>query len=312
MASSRRLAAWYFQLGQSLEAGVPLLEALAAPGPESGARAALVGRLRTGAALVEELARADWLPRADAHLLMAGAEAGRLPAVCARLSAQHEMLSRLQGRALLAVLYPLLVVHVGVVALPLRHLVLGSPLVYVRQVALGGGAVWLVLGALWGLGRIGGLRRRVFAVLPWLGSYQRARDLGVLAQVLDGYLSAGVSPVTAWQAAGDATGAPRLRALGRRVAAEAEAGRQPGLALAREPAVPLEFAQAYRTGEQSGRLDGSLAWLARRYGEEAERKLTHASLWYPQIVLLGVAVWVGVNVVSLYAGYLRDLLNLME
>ena len=76
------------------------------------------------------------------------------------------------------------------------------------------------------------------------------------------------------------------------MAAEAEAGRQPGVALLQERAVPAEFAQAYRAGERSGRLDESLGWLARRYEEEAERKLGLVALWYPQFALLGVAVWV--------------------
>lgn len=313
MASSRRLAAWYFQLAQSLDAGVPLLEALAAPGgPDGRARAVLIERLRGGARLSDELARADWLPRVDAHLLIAGAEAGRLPATCLRLATRHELVARFTGKLALAILYPLIVVHVGALVLPLRHLVLGSALEYVRLVVLALGGLWLTLALLFLLGRHGRLRRTVCAALPWFAGFQRARDLSTLATVLDGYLAAGVSPVIAWTTAGEATGAPALAALGRRMAAEAEAGRQPGLALAGEKALPADFAHSYRTGERSGRLDESLGWLARRYAEEAERKLSLASLWYPQFALLAVAVWVGVNFVSLYAGYLRELLNIME
>lgn len=314
MASSRRLAAWYFQLAQSLEAGVPLLEAWSAPGgPAPAARAVMVERLRGGATWPGELAAAVWLPSVDRHLLSAGAEAGRLPAACRRLAVQHETVARLTGRAVLATLYPLAVVHLGAVLLPLRELVLGSAAAYARQVALVLVPLWLVLlGARLAGQQFPGLRRRVFAVLPGVAGYQRARDLGVLAAVLEGYVANGLSPVVAWAMAGAATGAPRLQALGARLAAEAEAGRQPGLALVHERTVPAEFAQAYRSGEQSGRLDESLGWLARRYAEEAERCLTHVSLWYPMLALLAVAGWVGASIVSIYSGYLTDLLSIME
>lgn len=314
MSSSRRLAAWYFQLAQTLEAGVPLPEAWLAPGgPAPTARAALIERVRGGAAWGEELAGATWLPAVDRELLRAGAEAGRLPAACRALATHHESVARLTGRAVLAGLYPLAVVHLGAVLFPLRELVLGSAAAYVRQVALVVVPLWLALAAGWLVAReLPGLRRRIVAWLPWVAGYQRARDREVLAAVLEGYLANGLSPAAAWRAAGAATGAPALQALGVRLAAEAEAGRAPGLALARERALPVEFAHAYRTGEQTGRLPESLTWLARQYAEEAARCLTHASLWYPLAALLAVAAWVGVSAVSLYASYLQELLKLME
>ncbi len=295
---------------------MPLLAALGAPGgPRPDARSAMVGRLRGGAALTAELAAAGgaWLPPVDAHLLAAGAEGGRLPETCRRLAAYHEGVARLAGRAVLAALYPLAVLHLGAVVLPLRELVLGSAWLYAKQVLAVLVPLWLAAAAVFiVLGRHPGLRRRVLACLPWVAGFQRARDLGVLAAVLEAHVANGLPAAAAWRAAGAATGAPVLEALGQRLAAEAEAGRPPGPALAGERVVPAEFTHAYRTGEQSGRLDESLGWLARRYEEEAGRKLGLVALWYPQLLLLAVAAWVGVAVVSLYAGYLRELLRIAE
>jgi type II secretory pathway component PulF len=315
MASHRRLASWYFQLGQSLEAGIPLLEVLAAPGgPSPRERAAMVERLRDGSALAEELAgAAAWLPGPDVHLLTAGAASGRLPAICRRLSAHHENVARLTGRAVLATLYPLAVLHLGAVLMPLKYLVLGSPLEFARQVSVVLVPLWLVGGAAAVLLlRHPGLSRRVCSLLPGVAGYQRERDLAVLATVLEGYVAAGVSVGTAWAAATQATGAPGLIALGERAVAEVEAGREPGRILGLEPLLPAEFAQTYRTGEQSGRLDEGLAWLIRRHSEAAERKLTHVSIWYPQLALLLVAAWVGVGVVRMYSDYLNDILKMLE
>lgn len=315
MASSRRLSSWYFRLAQSLEAGVPLLEALAAHGgPAPRERAAMVERLRQGGALADELASAgSWLPPADVQLLIAGAATGRLSDTCRKLATHHETVAKLTGRAVLATLYPLAVVHLGAFLLPLQQLVLGTVGEYVRQVALVLVPLWLLLAAaLIVLGRHPGARRRVFALLPWVGGYQRARDLQVLCSVLEGFVAVGLPIGDAWVAAGEATGAPKLAALARRLAAEAERGNQPGLVLLRENSLPTEFCQSYRVGEQSGKLDENLAWLARRYGEEAGRKLVHVSIWYPQFTLLGVGLWVAVKVIGMYGAYLDSLLKMMD
>jgi type II secretory pathway component PulF len=314
MASSRSLAAWYFRIAQSLEAGIPLLDTLAAPGgPAPRQREAMVGRLRGGAMLHEELYGSKWLPQVDIHLLAAGAQIGRLPSACRRLAAHHDTAARLSSRALLATLYPLAVLHLGAFLFPLRQLVCGESGGYLRQVASTIGPLWLALAVVFILlRRYPGLGRAIGSAMPWVRGYQRARALGVLASVLEGYAAAGVSPVFAWAAAGRATGVAPLAALGERMAAEAEAGRPPGQALAAEPLLPVEFAQSYRAGEMTGRLDESLGWLGRSYTEQAERNLTLVSIWYPQAVLLGVGVWVAVEVLSIYSGYIDSLMRMMD
>jgi general secretion pathway protein F len=315
MPSHRKLAVWYHSLGQSLEAGIPLLAALGAPGgPAPARRSAMVAGLRDGASFEAVLAaEGAWLPAVDVHLLLAGAASGRLPAICRQLAGHHESTARLTGRAVLATLYPLAVIHLGAFALPIQQLVLGTVGAYARQVLLTLVPLWLAIGLVTiPLARHPGLRRRVFRWLPGLSGYQRASDLRVLATVLEGYVAAGFGLETAWVVAGRATGAPGLLALGERLGAEAAAGRRPGARMVLETDLPAEFGQLYRSGEESGKLDESLAWLARRYGEEAERSLTHVSLWYPQVAFLGVAVWVGVKVVEIVAGYFNGILKMME
>ena len=61
-----------------------------------------------------------------------------------------------------------------------------------------------------------------------------------------------------------------------------------------------------------GAITSPTGWLARRFEEEAERKLGLVALWYPQFALLGVAAWVAGGVVAMYAEYLKTLLGLME
>lgn len=315
MPSHRQLAAWYFALGQSLGAGLPLIEVLESPGgPRPRERRALAQRLRDGAPLAVALPeQTGWLPATDVAQLRAGAQAGRLPEVCGQLAAQHELVARLAGRAWLALAYPLAVLHFGAFLMPVQELVLGTAGGYAAAVASTLVPLWLVAALVAiPLVRHASVRRRVMAVLPGFAGYQEARDLHALTSVLQGFVAAGVPLSEAWPAAGAATGAPRLAALGDRLGAEAGAGRPPGARLPLEPDFPTQFAALYVTGERTGKLDEQLAWIARQCGERAEGKLKLVSLWYPQLALLAVGGWVLVKVVMTYGRHLDDMLKIME
>ena len=67
-----------------------------------------------------------------------------------------------------------------------------------------------------------------------------------------------------------------------------------------------------RAGKGATARAALASWLALRYAAEAVRELGHVALWYPQYALVGVAVWVGKYAISIYAGYLGEILSLME
>lgn len=315
MPSSRQLAVWYTVLAQSLEAGLPLIDVLdASGGPKPRERHAMAESLRHGAPFADAIAEhGEWIPNVDRQLIIAGATTGRLAETLRQLATHREVLSRILRRVWLALLYPAGIVHFGAFALPLKKLVLGSAREYAAAVVGTLLPLWLVLALiLIPLWRHAGLRRRLFLFLPGLSRYQRARDLHSLVITLQGYVAAGLPLEQAWPIAGAASGAPRLIALGERLGAAAANGQQPGTLLLAEPDFPVEFGTLYRVGEQTGKLDENLSWIARQCAERADTGLKIVSLLYPALAFLGVAIWVGYTAVAGYSAYLNEILKLME
>src|SRR5688572_33334117 len=107
----RKLAAWYQQLAQHLEAGVPLAAALrASQGTGAPARAleAMAATIEAGGSVGDALRSAGpWLPYADLLALTAAAEAGRMPRTLQTLSNRHAQIGDAKLRTILACIYPL-------------------------------------------------------------------------------------------------------------------------------------------------------------------------------------------------------------
>lgn len=311
-----RLGSWYAALADALEAGLSLPDAIErTSGLAPAQRGELAARLRAGEPADRVWAAAGSpVPESDAALLGAGALTGRLPGMLRRLAAVRATAGRHLGRLMLATAYPLFVLHFGALLVPVSQLIAGTAAGYVRSVLAVLVPVWLVLGGLaFVLRRNARWRRQVLAALPGFSRYQRHRDLAVLATTLEAGISAGLSLDRAWNVAGAATGSPAWREVAARAGKLVAAGQPPSGALhAVGGPCPPEFAEAYRNAELSGRIEQTLEALAQRHGEQADRGLTIATVLYPQLVFLGVAVWVAVTVIASYARYLGDVWRLLE
>lgn len=275
----------------------------------------MAARLDAGDSLDEALERAgEWLPAVDRHLIAAGACAGRLPDVLRRLAARHEAVVRTQVGLLLAAAYPLGVLHFGALALPLPVLVSGGGLpAYLATVAQVLGPLWLLVGFF-----VLALRARlrpalaVLDVLPFVGGFRRARARADLAFVLEALIVAGVRVDAAWLQAAGATGDRRLERVAAAAAEAVRRGEPVAPVLAGRSDLPPLFAEFYRSGEMTGRLDEALQTLQRQFSDTASTQLKLAGIVYPAIVFLGVAVWVGLRVVLFYAGYFRQIDEMMR
>src|SRR5687768_6357535 len=92
----RKLAAWYHQLAQQLEAGLPMAAALRAS-QGTGAPAKTLDRMAStveaGGSVADALRSAgSWLPHADLLAVTAASEAGRMPRTLQTLAARHDQI----------------------------------------------------------------------------------------------------------------------------------------------------------------------------------------------------------------------------
>lgn len=315
-ASSRTLSQWYPRLATGLEAGLGLERCLTTiPGPPAAGLEALAARLQSGDSLDAALDRAgQWLPDVDRQLLRAGAHSGRLPDAVRRLAARHEAVVRARLGLLLAAAYPLAVLHLGAFGLPVQLLVDGGgPGAYLAAVARVLVPLWAIVGA--GVLAVRIRFRPALAALdlvPLVGGFRRARALADLAYVLEAMVVAGARIDLAWLHAGLAAGDRRLEPVAVAAAEAVQRGEPVAPVLAGRREIPAIFAEFYRSGEMTGRLDESLQVLQRQFSDTASTRLKLAAMVYPALLFAAVAVWVGVRVVLFYAGHFRQIEEMMK
>lgn len=319
--SNRRLSAWYVQLAQQLEAGLPLVQALrlgsglGAPATMTGAMAAAV---EGGGSTDDALRAAErWLPMPDRFALSAAAEAGRLPQTLRALAARHAQLAAAKVRVVLACLYPLAVLHLALLIQPVLRLIdwekglQWSTAVYVRGVLLGMLPLWTIIAALIVLDRRQSpVLTRLARGLPALRSYVKAQALADLAFALGNFLEAGVPIGRAWAAAGLITRSPSLKQAAEAIAAAVERGEPPGNRLSNWPCFPPDFVAPYRTGEMTGQLEANLARLASQYQDSANKALLVATFLYPTLLLALVGGAVVYFIFTFYAHYLDTVMKM--
>jgi type II secretory pathway component PulF len=319
----RKLAAWYFQLAQQLEAGLPLALALrssqgtGAPAAGLEIMAALIER---GGSVDDAVRAADpWLPFGDQLALSAAAAAGKLPLTLHNLAARHAQIGAAKQRVVVACVYPVIVLHVGILLFPITRMIdwekgfLWSATAYARGAALGLLPLWALLGTLILLARKHHpVLTRIARVMPILGGYTRSQALADFSFALGNFLSAGVPIGKAWAGAGLISSSPELKTAAKAMEAIIARGEGPARQLGSWPCFPPEFAALYRTGEETGQLEANLGRLATLNQETANRALARATFIYPALISLVVAAGVVYFVVTFYAGYLKMITGLAE
>ncbi|MEO6569748.1 MAG: type II secretion system F family protein [Opitutaceae bacterium] len=314
--SHRKLAAWYVQLAQQLEAGLPLAEALQSSrgtGAPSAGLEAMAAQITRGGSVDDALrAGHPWLPIADKLALSASAEAGRLPLTLRNLSTRHEQIGAAKRRVVAACVYPLGVLHVGLLLAPLTRMIdwekgfFWSAAAYARGVAWGLLPLWAIIVTLVVLARRHHpLLTHLARLMPALRGYTRAQALADFSFALGNFLSAGVPIGKAWATAGLISHSADLKAAAAAMEQTVNAGEPPGLKLASWPCFPPDFTALYRTGEKTGQLEANLSRLTTQNQEEANRSLARATFIYPAFLFLIVAGGVVYFVVTFYAGYLK-------
>jgi type II secretory pathway component PulF len=237
-----------------------------------------------------------------------------MPRTLRQLATRHEQMAAAQLRLVLACVYPLLVLHAGLLLLPVVRMIDWEKgfhwdiAGYLRTVALALALVWGTIGALWWLvQRESAATRWIGGAMPGLRRYVKAQALADFSFVLGNFLQAGVPIGQAWAAAGLLTRSAELKRAAEAMEQGIARGEPPGPKLVAWKCFPPDFAALYRTGEATGQLEGNLLRLTAQNQEAASRALTFVTFLYPALLFLLVAGAVAYFVISIYAGYLKML-----
>lgn len=321
--SHRKLSAWYYQLGQQLDAGLPLPDALRASrgaGIPSKTLNAMAAANRAGGNTNDALnASENYLPAVDRVSLAAAASAGRMPQTLRALSVRHAQLAAAKLRAILACLYPAAILHLGLLLLPIVRMIdwekgfTWDASAYARGVAFTLLPLWTAAFFIALLVRgESAVMLRLLQQVPFVGKYLRAQSLSDFSFTLGNLLEAGVPIDRAWSTAGLSSRSPQIKSAAKSIGVVIARGERPGSVIETLNCFPAEFVALYRTGEISGQLDENLQRISALSQEQAQRALTLATMVYPGILFIAVAAGVAYFVISVYGGYLKMLTEMTE
>lgn len=311
---NKNLARWYREVSQHLTAGIPLPRALeTAGGVPARDRRRMAAQLLAGDPLDTVLERArGWLPEVDRNVLAAAAHSGQLVETLRVLSSQRGFASRQAGKAAGAVVYPLFVMHVAILILPIFIVGIEDPPAYLRMILYMIVPLWLIIiSLLWSVRRRYRWVGAIMRLMPLLRGYRQSRALADICFTLRAYLAAGETIDVAWFGAARASGDRRLQRLGETIAEKARLGTPPSKEIGQTRHLPEEFISLYQAGELTGQLEENLDHLWGLYDERAANKLTAASFWYPMLLVLAVAISIGYFIITAYAAYLESIMEMM-
>ena len=148
---------------------------------------------------------------------------------------------------------------------------------------------------------------RLLRFVPILGKARYFLALARLALALEALINAGVNIIQAWELAANACGSPALRHAILAWQPQVEAGITPAAVVDKCPQFPEMFANFYRSGEISGKLDEALKRLHIYYQEEGARKLQAFADWTPRIIYGLVALIIAYEIIQFYTGYFSQI-----
>jgi general secretion pathway protein F/type IV pilus assembly protein PilC len=314
MISQKQLANWYAQLGQHLEAGILLADALRmCEGPSARGREAMADRIQKGDTIEAVLRDAPkWLPKADCYFLIAAAETGNLPRTLQNLSDRHDRTGATQLKVILGLLYPLGVFHLAALILPVVRMIdyeVGfqwDATKYVAQALTLLVPVWIGLALIYYLARSDHpLLPRLLRCLPLLKKYSEMQAMADLSYSIGTFIAAGVPAPSAWRLSIKIVNDPRFNTALKKLEPTFAQGKEPGEALRQFKCFPPEFRAFYKTGAESGKLDSNLIHAGRQFQEKANTAMTVAALVYPSLLFAVVAGVIIMTIFQVYGNYLK-------
>lgn len=303
--SSKNLAAFYYQLGTLVQAGVPIQKVLAssrktAPRAMRSTVAKLSKIVNEGVPLHEAMERyGRRFEPLDRHGIRMSERSGALDVGLLSLSHYYESRAAARRKLITGFMYPVFLMVVAVCIHPLIALILGNlTLTQFLWDTVGALArivlvCWIISLLVRGSFRVPGLNLRMDRLLlsvPVLGRLRFDYALSQWVSSIRLMLRAGISIVPALEYASRTVPSPLIADAYQRAAPLVGGQLEVSQALASTGVFPEELIQFWATGEESGKMDEMLDRLARFYEERWRNSLDQTAIWLPRIVYLWIVL----------------------
>lgn len=256
----------------------------------------------------------------EVTLIQAGEASGRLAEPFEHLARYFGVIDESARQMRGALIYPLILAHLGIVLPDLPSLILGEGGGGTwKSIFLSVATLWLVIAALWaGSHRLAVLARdseavdRALNALPLIGRVRRHWALARFTQVFHAGLLAAMNLPRVAKMAGDASQSAVMRSGAGMAAAGIESGSTVANALRGTSAFPSEFVDALETAEEVGAMDEELHRRTVAETSLAGESLQRLATWLPKLAYAVIAFYVAWRIVSTFSGIYAPMNKLLE
>ncbi|MEK6231468.1 MAG: type II secretion system F family protein [Luteolibacter sp.] len=311
---------FYTEMAKLLEAGFDIRKAagVMADTRLPAAQMKLLETLNTGLEAGETIAGAfsrdaKAVGKLEKSMIAAGERGGKLALAFGHLAEYFGMVAAAQREAIKGMIYPLVVLHLGVFVgtVPMAMMggetsaggMAGDFFKALGVIYMGVVIVYFVIRALLKKAPQSAVIDRVINRVPWIGNARRDMAMSRFCKVYHACLLAGISMMETVRVSSDAAQSGQLMVAGKQLFAVAEEGNLLGPQFIAENAFPKPFARSYSNGEEAGTLDKDMATWARLFQEKADGSMRTASLMIPKILYFVIMGYVAWNIVGFFNGY---------
>jgi type II secretory pathway component PulF len=326
----------YRELSKMMDAGFHMdrsVDLLLSQRPKGGVRSYIKG-LQAG--FTDRLSFTDAVREKNAglvtdlelSLIQAGEASGRLGDSLQHLSGYFDSMDRSLKAARSAMVYPLILLHLGVLIPAFAKAMLLNAMSQVSgtpsksmgmgwEVALHLGTFWAALFALWMLwkmassvARNSATVDRILGMIPLIGAVRRHWAMSRFAQVFHSALLAAMRMTDCISLAGASSQSGIVRSAADRTAASVASGEALASSMQGAGSFSPYFINSVATAEAAGGLDREMERWAKAEAENALDAQKRASEWYPKGLHIFIMAYVGWRIISLFMSYLDGLKNI--
>ena len=250
----------------------------------------------------------------ELSLIEAGEQSGRLAESCVHLAHYFETWSKGIREARGAMIYPMLLLHLGVVLPEVSRFYMQGALG--KETHPAAAILWrlilfwlalLLLWAAWGALTRAAVRSdgtdRLLNRLPLIGAVRRHWALARFTQVFHSGLLAAMRISECLRLGGDASQSGTLLKGSQMAAATVERGGTLSGGLADSRCFPQDFTNSVATAEAAGGMDREMARWAEAEISLATEAQRNAADWYPKALYFGVVGYVAFRIVMMFKEY---------
>jgi type IV pilus assembly protein PilC len=314
--TAQQNAQLFHELTQLSRSGLPMVRSLEIVGRRPGRGIADCARrlfhALQASGSVSEAFRAAKFPESDAAVIEAGEATGRLEHVYLELEQYYTQLATARRQILAKSIYPVVVLHFGVLLLAIPPVILSGAGVdgYLQKtlpvlfsVYVAGFLLWLAWRGICLLVASNTLAARFFLTIPVLGGFLVNWTGWKYSSVLSLYVRAGGGLFKAVESAGRSCGNAILR---RASEGSLDLVRNRGMSLSEafvaQGSIPQTLERAIEVGEHTGRLDEETIRAAEIFKTRTLQRLESFGEWTPKILYIAIVLYVGWQIISMATG----------